>query len=116
MIDTEDLCRAVRTAVKHRRDNRIVDPPKEVREQEEAMYNLFSSMRPRFEPVTEAAGWPFRRTIDVRFRSRVRLAILLDRKAGTDWRRWDVSTLIQWIIDNWETVVRTLMTIIMLIL
>jgi hypothetical protein len=116
MIDTDDLCRAVRTAVKHRRDNRLIEPRKEVIAHETAIYDLFSSVRPRFETTNKDFGWRFNRTIDVRFRSRMRLAILLDQKARANWRQWDISTLIQWLIDNWETVVRTLLTIIMLII
>jgi hypothetical protein len=115
MIDTQDLCRAVRTAVEIRRKNRTVPLKPEIKQQEAAVYDLFSSQAPRFERVDDDFGWR-PRVIDVRFRSRVRVRQLLNRKAGTEWRQWDIRTLIDWILENWQQIISVLLTLIMLII
>lgn len=107
MIDDKDLCRAMRLVVKDKEKE-----PEADQEKLEAMYELFSSTAPRFE---FGPGTLIDRPIDIRFRSRFRLIRLLNRD-NPAWREWDLQTLMDWIVENWELIVRTLISLIVIIL
>ena len=114
MIDERDLCRAMREAVELRRKRPVYKNPDEVK-QEDAVYDLFRSTAPRFERISE--GTVIDRPVDIRFRSRWRMHRLLNRRAGTGWRAdWSIQTLIDWIIENWDTVIRVLLSLILIII
>lgn len=116
MIDDHDLCRAMREAVARRRKERGEPKGTESEKQEDAIYELFKSTDPRFERPIDGSGTLIDRPIDVRFRSRWRMTRLLNRRAGTAWREWDIQTLIDWVLENWETVVRVLLSLILIII
>ena len=113
MIDDQDLCRAMREAVEIRRKE---DRKPKEKEQEDAIYDLFKSLNPRFERLPGGEGSLIDRPVDIRFRSRWRMTRLLNRQAGTAWREWDIRTLIDWVVENWETVVRVLLSLILVII
>lgn len=119
MIDDKDLCQAMREAVEIRRKRRGPDrlglKTKEAK-QEDGVYELFKSTNPRFERLPGGEGSLIDRPVDVRFRSRWRMTRLLNRQAGTAWREWDIRTLIDWVVENWETVVRVLLSLILVII
>lgn len=119
MIDDRDLCFAMRSAVERRRKERKPDPlnlETKTEKEEDGIYELFSSTDPRFERLPGGQGALIDRPVDIRFRSRWRMNRLLNRRAGTAWREWNIQTLIDWILDNWETIVKVLLTLIMVII
>lgn len=112
MIDSKDLCRAMQAVVNKRKELPLKE--EEIR-QDKGVYELFSSVSPRFEQVPNALHL-IERPIDVRLRARWQVSRLLDRKAGTDWREWDIQTLIDWLMENWKTVLQVLLTLIMVVI
>lgn len=113
MIDDKDLCQAMREAVAARRKS--IQTSEEEEPQNEAVYELFKSTSPRFERPVDGAGTVLDRKVDIRLRSRWRMKRVLNRKAGTAWREWRLQTLIDWLLENWETVLRVLFSLIMII-